>query len=270
MSVESVTIVTAFVDIGRGEWGGEVNGKVIPHYIPRTTDTYMERFERLTKLKNNIVVFTESKFFDRIKQMREDIELINIDHLFEDHEHFLSNIRKIQSNQEFIEAVESPNLPEYWSAEYVAINALKSHLVSFAIGAGLCKTDTTAWIDFGYCRPEVYCPPDMEWKFDAQGKINFFSVYRTEERLWVRPIFKSIFTNEVHIQGCHIVAPNHLWPDLKDMVNTALSSLFKVDLIDDDQTLLLMAYRSDPEKFIVHPRKEEDWFVIFKHYNHND
>ena len=55
------TIVTAFVDIGRGDWEGVKNNQLIPPYIKRDTETYFKRFERLTKLKNKIVCFTEEK-----------------------------------------------------------------------------------------------------------------------------------------------------------------------------------------------------------------
>ena len=271
MHGEEVTIVTAFMDIGRGEWTGQANGKPIPNFIARSTDTYLERFEKLTTLKNRIVCFTQSRFFDRIKAMREDIELISIDTLFEDHEHFHSAIRRIHEKPDYKKYIDNPYFPEYWSPEYVIINALKSHFVCYAIANGLCHTNTTAWIDFGYCRPETKLTPGMLWKFDTQGKINLFSEKTTIEQLWVRPIFKTVFNNEVHIQGCHIVAPNNLWPDLKDKVNTALTSLFNVDLIDDDQTLLLMAYRSEPEKFFIYPQLDyQNWFVIFEYCQHDD
>ena len=45
MSAELVTIVTAFVDIGRGDWEGTKNDKPIPHYIKRDTETYLKTFE---------------------------------------------------------------------------------------------------------------------------------------------------------------------------------------------------------------------------------
>lgn len=277
---EEVTIVTAFVDIGRGEWTGWMNGKPLPAFLPRTTETYMVRFKKLTKLKNRIVCFTQTKFFDEIRAMREDIELIDIDTLFSDHQYFYNTITKIHENKEYLEYIKNPHFPEYWSPEYVIINALKSHFVCYAIQNGLCHTDTTAWIDFGYCRPHTVCPEGMLWKFDTQGKINLFSEKETIEQLWSRPIFKTVFTNEVHIQGCHIVAPNKLWPKLKDSVNSALTSLFNVDLIDDDQTLLLMAYRADPDSYHInnklpppphtHAQGDQDWFIIFEKYQHDD
>ena len=174
MSAELVTIVTAFVDIGRGDWEGTKNDKPIPHYIKRDTDTYFERFERLTKLKNPIICYTESRFFDRIKAMRDDIKLVNIDNIFENQPLIIEAIKKVQRDPHFINFVTNPSNPEYWSPEYVAINLFKSVFVTDAIEDNLISSNTCAWIDFGYCRPETYCPPGMEWKFDTDSYINLF------------------------------------------------------------------------------------------------
>ncbi len=256
-----VTIVTAFVDIGRGKWEGVKNDQVIPHYIKRDTETYLKRFERLTKLKNKIVCFTESKFFDQILAMRDDIELVNIDSIWDDHFHLIEKIRHVQEQPEFINFVNSPASPEYWSPEYVAINLMKSHFVDYAVLNGWVETKNAAWIDFGYCRDEVYCPADTEWFYDTEDKINVFC---HTPMLFDKPIFEVVKTGEVFIQGCHIVAPKGVWTVLKQLVNDNLSTLFNVGLIDDDQTLLLMAYRSAPELFRLVPSDPNNWFTIFQ------
>ena len=265
MSSELVTIVTAFVDIGRGHWEGVKNNQLIPPYIKRDTSTYFDRFKRLTKLKNPIVCFTESRFFDEIKAMRDDIVLIGIDTIFEDHKHLIDKIDGVQLDPTFIKFVNNPSSPEYWSSKYVAINLFKSHFVNYAVENNLAPTNTSAWIDFGYCRPEVYCPENMEWKFDTDGQINLFCMNLNTHN---KPIFDIVKTGEVYMQGCHIVAPNRLWGTLKQLVNDNLTTLFNVGLIDDDQTLLLMSYRSAPELFKLNTASKDDWFIIFRDFNH--
>ena len=39
--MNDITIVTAFFDIGRGEWTPD---KGLPHYLHRTNQTYLQRF----------------------------------------------------------------------------------------------------------------------------------------------------------------------------------------------------------------------------------
>lgn len=255
------TIVTAFVDIGRGEWEGVKNNQVIPWYIKRDTETYLKRFERLTKLNNPIICFTETKFFDRIMRMREDIILIDIDTLWQDHEHLLNSIEQIQKLPEFIRFVTNPACPEYWSSKYVAINFMKSHFVNYAVEQGFVNTDDVAWIDFGYCREEVYCPENKTWKFNTDNKINLFCQNPNTSS---KPIFEIVRTGEVYIQGCHIVAPKGGWKFLKKLVNEGLSVLFSVGLVDDDQTLLLMAYRAAPDLFKLNSAAPDNWFTIFE------
>ena len=69
--MNDITIVTAFYDIGRGDW----------KYFNRKTSYYFECFERLCKLKNKIVVFSEIKFkslFDKIiRDIKPDLIELN-------------------------------------------------------------------------------------------------------------------------------------------------------------------------------------------------
>lgn len=261
MVKDDVTIVTAFVDIGRDKWEGVKNNQLIPPYIKRDTATYFERFERLTKLKNDIVCFTETKFFDKIKSIRKDITLIDIDNLKEDHKFLLQTIDHIQQEPAFIKFVTRPSAPEYWSSSYVLINFLKSHFVQFAVENNLIKTTNAAWIDFGYVRNEVYCPQNKTWFFDTKDKINIFACNPYTHTV---PIFEIVRNGSVYIQGCHIVAPLNKWNTLKQLINISMSQLIDVGLVDDDQTLLLMSYRKAPEEFELNYGNVNNWFIIFE------
>ncbi|MBD5709322.1 WlaTC/HtrL family glycosyltransferase, partial [Citrobacter freundii] len=53
----SITIVTAFFDIGRGDW---TSNKGFSPHLERTADTYIQYFENLSKLDNDMVIFTSS------------------------------------------------------------------------------------------------------------------------------------------------------------------------------------------------------------------
>lgn len=254
-------IVTAFVDIGRESWEGIINDQRIPSFIKRDTETYFRRFERLSKLKNKIICYTESRFFDKISKMNSTITLINIDSIWKENEKLLALIENIQKNSYFIKSVNNPASPEYWSSKYVAINLLKSTFVNHAINDKLIDSENIAWIDFGYCRENVYCPENKYWNFDTSNLINLFC---QNFDLYSKPIFEIVKTGEVYIQGCHIVAPQNKWPLLQNLVNSSLNNLTSVGLIDDDQTFLLMAYQSNPEIFKLNPANSNNWFTIFE------
>ena len=58
-----------------------------------------------------------------------------------------------------------------------------------------------------------------------------------------------------------------MWPALEELVHHSINELLKNNLIDDDQTFLLMSYLLKPELFEIHPVSKNDWFIIFKDFN---
>jgi hypothetical protein len=72
----------------------------------------------------------------------------------------------------------------------------------------------------------------------------------------------------VYVQGCHIVAPVDKWKKMATLMTQALMTYISVDLIDDDQSMLLMSYRLSPHDFKINYVNPEYWFVIFRDFNH--
>ena len=158
-----------------------------------------------------------------------------------------------------------PGCPEYWNAKYVFLNMLKSHLVADAVYCGHVTSEQVAWIDFGYCRDINVLPKSRIWNYDFGDKINFFNIRQFDNR----SIIDIMRSNSVYIQGCHIVAPRDYWEELDSYVYESFDSMIDCGIIDDDQTMLLMAYRNYPWHFNVNfiDTNEDGWFVIFKKFN---
>ena len=66
---ESISIVTAFFDIGRGELSKD---KGYPIFTHRTTETYFEYFSNLAKLENKMIIFTSEEYRDKILKIRKE------------------------------------------------------------------------------------------------------------------------------------------------------------------------------------------------------
>ena len=64
---KSITIVTAYFDIGRGDWSTE---KGHPSHLLRDNQTYLSYFENLAKLDNEMVVFTFEEMKPYIRKLR--------------------------------------------------------------------------------------------------------------------------------------------------------------------------------------------------------
>lgn len=262
--MNDVTIVTAFFDIGRGDWSHE---KGLPAYLQRTNETYLERFGYMAKLENDMVIFTSKEFVEDIKALRQDrpTNILTID--FPNSFHKLRDeIKRVQNDPEYQAKIHPMQIknPEYWNADYVLVNLLKASFVNQAITRGIIDTDLVAWLDFGYCREFTtanyvehwYCPLDKD-------KIHFFTIKDWVEGTYIQDV---IANNDVHVTGPCIIAGKEKWPMLEALVHHNVSELLKNNLMDDDQTLLLMSYLQAPNEFELHPLKD-DWFVVFKEYH---
>jgi len=273
--MDNISIVTAFFDIGRGNLPTTKHGRILPHYQHRNVDTYFDFFRKQAKIENNMVIHTSENFADRIYDIRKEFGMQNATDVVV-HSSFLPNdfipikekIEHIMQSPEYYNKVLNPQLIEYWHSDYVLVNILKSFYVTESIRKGLIKTDLTAWIDFGYCRTDETIPKCNKWNYNFnKEKIHFFNIHPIDVR---RPVDTIIYTGDVYIMGCHIVAGTHKWNGLRELMEKNLNDLLEHNLIDDDQTLLLMSYLTAPEEFELRYVDPSDWFIIFKKYNtHN-
>jgi protein YibB len=267
-----ITIVTAFFDIGRGNLPTTKHGRVLPHYQHRSVDTYFDFFSKLAKIQNDMVIYTTPNFKDRILEIRsqyglqDKTKVVTLEsYLPDDFVESKNKIREIMDSPEYYGKVLNPQLIEYWHDDYVLVNIFKSVYVTDAIDKGLVTNDLVAWIDFGYVRDDNTIPPSNKWTYDFdREKIHFFCQRQIDAN---RPINDIIYTGDVYIQGCHIVAGREKWNTLKELVIYTLNLLIENKLIDDDQTLLLMALLIDSENFELHQADPNDWFLIFRKYN---
>lgn len=260
--MNNISIVTAFFDIGRGDWTPD---KGLPHYLQRSTDTYFQRFAHLAKLENHMVVFTSEEFVDKIKELRgsRPTQILPLDfkNSFDKLREEISRVQKLPQYQSKINTSQVKN-PEYWNADYVLVNLLKSSFVTKAMELGYVPTELVAWIDFGYCREPL---KTIEWSYDFNPeKIHFFNIKDWVEGTYIQDV---IANNDVHITGPCIVGGKKCWPILEHLVHHSVNELLKNDLIDDDQTLLLMSYLYKPQMFDLHKVSPDNWFVAFEDYN---
>jgi len=263
--MSDITIVTAFFDIGRGDWTPE---KGLPHYLHRTTETYLDRFAHMATLDNEMVIFTSEDLAPKVEELRVDkptqIIVMDFNSSFED---LKKEVSRVQNSDEYKNMINPSQIknPEYWNSDYVVVNLLKSTFVHRAIKMNLVNTDLVAWLDFGYCRDESTLSGVKKWSYNFnKEKIHFFNIKDFIEGTYITDI---ISNNDVHVTGPCIVADKEMWPKLELLVEHGVKELLKHNLIDDDQTLLLMSYLFNPELFELHKVSDTDWFVVFRDYS---
>jgi protein YibB len=267
-----ISVVTAFYDIGRGNLPKAKHGRELPFYQHRSVDQYFDFFNNLAKLQNEMVIHTTPNFEDMILTIRKKHGLEELtkvvtreSYLPTGFELTKAMVQKVMDDPNYYGRVVNPQLIEYWHADYVLVNIFKSWYVTQSINKGLITNDLTAWIDFGYVRNDFTIPPSNKWSYNFdRNKIHFFNQYPIQPE---RPIDSIIYTGDVYVQGCHIVAGTKMWPRLNELVLKNLEVLLQNNLSDDDQTLLLMSYLTNPNDFELHQADPNDWFRIFKVYN---
>lgn len=267
----NITIVTAFFDIGRSTWTPD---KGLPHYLHRETLTYLDRFSIMAMLDNDMIVYTSSDLVDKVMSYRKGKEdktkVIAVDYVNEFKEMRLA-IASVQTNPEF-QAMINPyqvRNPEYWSADYVLVNLLKSIFVNRAISDNLVNTELVAWVDFGYCRNKEEFIKGTEWNYDFD--TDKMTLFRLKEFDTSRTIQDIIINNDVHMTGGAIIGGKSVWPSFLGLIQHSFNELYRHNMIDDDQTYLLMASLLKPELFKIYDVTHgEDWLrhnSVFKKYN---
>lgn len=246
--MSAITVVTGFFKINRESWQG----------FERTDEQYFEHFKVWAKLRNKIVVYVENQeLAQNIIDFRaslglKDMTIVNIiDDCLKLEPQLFSDLALATENplQQLFRL--RPQNPEVWNPTYNYIMLLKSWCVCDAIKRNQVD-GMIAWIDFGYNHGGY--PIDkssdfsFEWTYDFPEKINLFTIQELDNR----PIFEIVMSMDTYVMGGFIVAPYGMWPEFFDLLKSSVYSLMECGLSDDDQNIMLMAYRKRPDICHIH------------------
>lgn len=240
-----ICIVSAFFNINREGWDR----------FERTSDEYLDYFFCWARLKNLLIVYVETeKLKNKILEFREEIGLKDktIVHIIEDFRNIdfelYESIKKATENEIQKGARLFKKNPEVWNADYNYVMLLKMWCVQDAVSRGEAK-GLVSWVDFGYNHGGDVIDKDSNfnftWKYDFPKKINLFLIQQLDDK----PMFDIVCTMDTYIMGTVIVGIDFLWNEFWLLVRSSMISLNDVGLTDDDQNIILMAYRKRPEIF---------------------
>ncbi len=254
--MNEITLVTAFFDIGRKDY----------KRYPRSNDDYLEYFSVWARMNNKVIVYTNSDMAKKVIEVRRKYGLesktivIEVNDEIEIEKELYDKMYLISQNDEFLnfrfihDALSN-------NAKYDYVMLLKYWCLKDAVQKGYAS-GMVAWIDFGfnhgdkcYINPEEF---NFTWKTNLNNqKIHLFSLHELDDT----PIFKHVMKLDDSLMGAPIILPDFLCDKFWNLVKLSMESLIRVGFIDDDQLLILMAYRENSELFEIHI---SDWFLPLK------
>lgn len=254
--MSNISIVTAFYDIGRGDWSMDVekNGGPLPHYLQRSVDKYIDHFSRMCELENEIIVYTSPDLAPRLQAISPKVKVVEYDY-FNIHQELRDKIEAIQTDPNFIKRINPYQVrnPEYWSKDYVGVTSLKAFFVHDAFERGLISNEWASWVDFGYCRDDEHIPTSKKWDYDfTPGLMHYFNYREPSRNQPMENVQLAVLNNIVYIIGGVFVAQKEQWSVLKDDMKKSLEVLMQNGLVDDDQGLLLLSYFMKPDMYELH------------------
>ena len=255
MAKTEITIVTAFFDINRKNYKEN----------SRTNEEYAKFFEFWARIRNNIIVYTDSNMAKKVESIRKKFNLIDKTQIV-----IVDDVTTIEPD--FLSRMKSCRTTDFLNFRYIDNNAdndpyynyimfLKSWFVKDAVEKGYAK-GLIAWLDFGFNHGGAVFPNEEEfdylWEVNLpMDKITMFSFNDDDNK----PIFRIVESYDVYIMGAPFIVPDKLAKKFWDLIKRSMDSLLNCGFIDDDQTLMLMASRIDPSLFNI---IKSTWFMPLK------
>lgn len=257
---DNICIVTAFFDIGRGEWNNEYK---------RSSNFYLESFLHYLDYPYNMVCFIDDRYIDTIlqyytKSSYHNKKFIPINEKWlENNIHSWKQIYKdkeILSSDEYKKKIEFRKkiivdlnltipknyynfLPENENPKYNSINHSKIDFIMYSIQNGYIKEDITCWCDFGYFgtqhknNKETFPTSTLDITKFSNNKITFF-LKKNVEKKDLDPNYTLIYAPEV-FTGTFWGGPTNLMSKMQELYHNCVEELYSINISDDDQHIYL-------------------------------
>uniref|UniRef100_A0A8R1DY84 Uncharacterized protein n=2 Tax=Caenorhabditis japonica TaxID=281687 RepID=A0A8R1DY84_CAEJA len=261
-----VTLVTGFLDIGRGEWD----------IYRRPLETYHKFMETLLTLTNNFVIFTDESSYDFVIKTRDHLGLLDKTKVYKITLNdlplygYVNEARKIiddeLKNDTFYRTIADLDMkthPESISAEYNIVVNSKTHFLHNVTIENPFNSEHFVWLDAGYGHAnENHFPYSYHWQPALpDGKISLIKVTPYFDAVSNYDLKKLYRKNVALLSGGFIAGDKHSIAQLHSIIHRKFIQLIYQNHVDDDQTLLTLAVNSYPHLFHI---VLGDWFDAFR------
>jgi len=265
---DDITIVTAFLDIGRDKWPNSE--------FKRTTEFYIDSFLNYLNYPYRMVCYIDEKYIDKVLQVYEkspyqNKKFIPINKEWMNYNiHAWSNLeidRKILNSDEFKNFLKKrleimyPNglpsenirehlCPENIYPEYNVINHSKIDFIMHAEKNGFINTYFTAWSDFGY-----FSTYHSDGSILPRNTIDTNKLDRTKITICLRRkivendtdmYFTLLYAYELFI-GAFYAGPTHMMEYFQQLYHSCVVELYNNGISDDDQHVHIRCHIKNPQ-----------------------
>ncbi|CAJ0591384.1 unnamed protein product [Cylicocyclus nassatus] len=263
---DDFTIVTALMDIGRGDWDR----------YRRPLEQYHIFMENLLSLQNNMVIFTDTSSYDFIHKYRKNMGQM---HRTKIHKITLQDLplaRHLDAANRIIEgerrderlwrSIWDPAMrdhPEARSGEYNVLVNSKTYFLYNTTLEDPFSTEFFVWIDAGYGHGnQSVFPYDNKWKpHFPRNKISLIKLTPVHDPVTGYTIDSLYRRNWSVISGGFVAGDKRSIGQLHTLVHRKFIELTYRNKVDDDQTILVLVINQHPHLFSI---THGDWFDAFR------
>lgn len=264
--MNKICYVTAFLDLNREKWD---------IWESRNNDSYIRAFSRYLPLfvlypdKYEMFVYIDYSLLQTLKELCENITNV---HLVPINQEFLEENsllwrrlpreQEIMSSREFRELMKHRlDYPEVSIPQYNMINHAKIDLVCFSMQ--MTDADILGWVDFGYLKNTENIPDRLvDSNKLYSNRINFSLVNLV--KLPHYNIKNTLISAPEVVEGGFFFGNRTALLKYQKLYHETHAMFQKQDIADDDQHVVLQAYRASPGLF--HMIYQGKWLQSMRYF----
>lgn len=263
--VVNPVIVTALFDIGRDEW----------EKFTMSYDSYLRWMRNTLSIKSNIVVYTEKKMIDKIREMRKEFDpslknTIIIEKFIEDipiYQRYGEKIFNIMYGHEtFIKEASWNNVPEMNQPLYNIVMFAKMDFIKESKDNNHFDGDIFVWADAGGLREDIEQYMHQPWPIPF--KINQLDkprpIFFSHNEKFEIPNNRNHCISQVrNIQGTCFMVHKGCVDDFYNEFNQVIIDCLEGNYIGSDEKILDITYLRHKSRYALVKCTWREYYDIF-------
>lgn len=238
-----MVIVTALFDIERDKWDN----------FTMSYHTYLTWMKNTLSIDQNMVVYTEEKFFKEIFDMRKEVDpkmkktkiIVTTVEKLTGYKLWYNRIETLMNSDKFKRRVHFKDVPEMCKPLYNMIMFNKVYFIKDTIENGLFPSDSYMWLDAA-CFRDDQKNFNIKWPVKKLNKTTFFSHH---DKISIEDKFDHVMSQMRFIQGGCFVIRKKDFEEFRYFFELTLDYLMKKGYIGSDEKILDLVYLNNSSTY---------------------